>query len=59
MAVAQGSSDKFFDKVRRAKDVRPGDGPMALPKGHKKKHDYEKYPTVKSPPASIQGGAMK
>jgi hypothetical protein len=59
MALARRSTDTFFDKVRKFKDVRPCDEPMALPKGHKKKDDFEKYPTVKSPPSSIQGGAMK
>lgn len=58
-ALAKQYADTFFDKVKKARDVRPCDGPMSLPVGHEKKYDLQKYPTAKRGPSSIHIGSMK
>lgn len=57
--MAERLNDTFWDRVKKTKDVRPNDGPMALPVGHVKKYELAKYPTAKRRPPSIQGGSMK
>ena len=56
--MAERLNDTFWDRVKKTKDVRPNDGPMA-PVGHVKKYELAKYPTAKRRPPSIQGGSMK